>query len=114
MRWLLNHGADANARTDDDSTPLCLANWHPEPVQALLEHKADVNSRNSDGKTPLFDALSSPYSDDVADVVQRLREHGVDANICDYSHSNPLHHALPPSPAFLPVLPLPLRSHTTA
>jgi len=98
MRWLLNHDADANARTISRRTPLHWAAdyMHFEAVQVLLEHNADINSQGYEGKTPLYQALSlsrftSPTEGEVVDVVRRLLEHGADTNIPNDSHSTPLH-----------------------
>ncbi|KAH9177215.1 hypothetical protein EDB89DRAFT_2090506, partial [Lactarius sanguifluus] len=53
--FLLERGADVNARRDDLWTPLHLAVNTGELLvaQMLLDHRADVNSRNEDGQTPL-------------------------------------------------------------
>ena len=96
MRWLLNRGADANARTGSfhGRTPLhwAVSGLYLEAVQVLLEHKADVNSQSGNGETPLYEAISgSRSSPEVVDIVRLLLEHGADANI--YGYSTPLHEA---------------------
>jgi ankyrin repeat protein len=47
LQWLLNHGADVNARQADNCTLLHLATFYsrPESVQMLLEHNTDINLR---------------------------------------------------------------------
>jgi hypothetical protein len=52
---LLDHGADANAKTMDHSTPLHYASVfdHFDIAKALLERGANVHERNSEGRTPL-------------------------------------------------------------
>jgi ankyrin repeat protein len=57
VRWLLTHGADANARAYNKFTPLHFAQ-DPEVVRLLLEHKADINARDSSNRTALEDAAS--------------------------------------------------------
>ena len=93
MRWLLNHGADANARNRWGSTSLerAAANMQVEAVQVLLEHNADTNSQNDLGQTPLLATID--WAKDTLDVARRLLEHGADPNICSDSHSTPLHEA---------------------
>jgi ankyrin repeat protein len=56
IRVLLKHGADVNARKNDDSTPLHLAAPRLEAVEAirvLLEHGANVAVEDSRGYTAL-------------------------------------------------------------
>ncbi|KAH9029581.1 hypothetical protein EDB85DRAFT_2275987 [Lactarius pseudohatsudake] len=98
MRWLLNHGADANARNKDGWTPLHTATAHGilKAVQVLLEHNADVNMRCNKGRTPLYATVY--YSGDrlegkMGEVLQRLLEHGADPNTGDNNHWTPLHQA---------------------
>jgi ankyrin repeat protein len=48
------------------------------------------------GRTPLYEALhSNEYSEEkkAIDCARRLLEHGADTNICDITHSSPLHQA---------------------
>ena len=92
MRWLLNHGAEANARDVVGFTPLHWAVhfMRSETIQVLLEYKADVNSQNNAGATPLNHVISiRDSSSEVVDLVRRLPEHGSDPNICNDGHSTP-------------------------
>ena len=93
MRWLLNHGADKNARNISLWTPLYFAAFMGEPtaVQVLLEYDADSNLQDIRGRTPLGRALDYG-SEGKVDVVRRLLEHGADPNIRT-NHTTPLHHA---------------------
>ena len=97
MKWLLNHGADANAQDEirNPWTPLHYAAFHvhPEVVQVLLEHNAHVNLQNGAGETPLYKAISevSNSSREAVDIVRRLLEHGADSNIPNHNLSTPLH-----------------------
>ena len=95
MRWLLNHGANANAFCSG-FTPLIEAadKMHVAAVQVLLEHNADINLQNKDGKTPLYWILNMCHSSGkLVDMVRLLSEHGADPNICTNDHRTPLHEA---------------------
>ena len=95
MRWLLDHGADANARGYLGITPLIQAtdNMHLEAVQVLLEHNADANL-DCGIETPLLWASGHRNPEGmVVEIMRRLLEHGADPNIrgTDQSGSTPLH-----------------------
>ena len=107
VRWLLNHGADANAQVQDGVwTPLHLAAncKHPEIVQMLLEHHADIRARTARGEVALHlaarghDSLNyspmPPTSCQVnLNILQLLLNHGADVNAKDDEGSTPLHHS---------------------
>jgi len=113
VRWLLNHGADANAHDTGHFTSLHCAAFYAdlESVQALLEHGADINARNNYGEVPLHLAaspfedphhnlFSDPYSYRRGDtyhshlaIVQLLIDHVADVNARDNTGSTPLHHS---------------------
>jgi len=60
VRLLLEHGANANARGTDHSTPLHLMSIRPpnlDVARILLEHGADVDAEDEEGRTPLQVAL---------------------------------------------------------
>jgi ankyrin repeat protein len=78
-QWLLNIGADANARQEDRRTPLHLAaaNGHLEVVRTLLDHSVDVNAAASwDNLTPMHEASSSGH----VDIMRLLIQNGADAS----------------------------------
>ena len=54
--YLLNTGADVNARDDNGFTPLHAAAWANahETAEVLLKHRAYVNARDDNGVTPLW------------------------------------------------------------
>jgi ankyrin repeat protein len=54
-QFLIDHGADVNAKAANDLTPLhtAAARGNLESAQLLLDHGADINARTKDGKTPL-------------------------------------------------------------
>ncbi|KAH8978398.1 ankyrin repeat-containing domain protein [Lactarius akahatsu] len=118
VRFLLENGADANARRTDLSTPLHLAaggcdgvlifNFKVSSgaftasfkskadclnlVQLLLEYGAlaDVNSRNAEGSTPLHNAS---HVIDV-EVARVLLDNGACVNAEDSQGQTPLHRML--------------------
>ena len=51
--FLLDNGADPNAKNDDGIAPLHLA-VYPEMVEILVRRGADINIRSNDGSTPLI------------------------------------------------------------
>ena len=52
---LIDHGADVNAKAENDLTPLhtAAARGDLESAKLLLEHGADINATTKDGKTPI-------------------------------------------------------------
>ena len=99
MRWLLDRGADPNARSSGGGwTPLYHAacSMDLECLQVLLERKADINSQDGEGETPLlyflyFKGTFRSPEGMMVDIVRRLLEHGADPNIRDHRHSTTLH-----------------------
>src|SRR6266702_5371348 len=95
VRFLLERGADVNARRDDLWTPLHLAvNIGKLTVaRMLLDHQADVNSRNGDGQAPLHllsKRETSQDEDDGRDLVKLLLERGANVNEQDKNNATPL------------------------
>ena len=95
VRFLLDHGADVNARRDDLWTPLHLAVNIGElsVAQILLERQADINLRNDAGQVPLH-LLCTPETsqkDNSPDIAKLLLERGADVNERDEKNATPLH-----------------------
>ncbi|KAH9969688.1 hypothetical protein BC827DRAFT_23481 [Russula dissimulans] len=75
MRWLLDQGADVDARDNNGCTPLHYSSFWPgglgpgsvfirgtvEASRLLLEHGADIQAENNEGKTPLQLALEHEH-----------------------------------------------------
>jgi ankyrin repeat protein len=62
VKLLIDHGADATARDESQSTPLHLVSESSlgsgEAVQLLIEHGADVTAIDGNQRTPLHLASS--------------------------------------------------------
>jgi len=78
VRELLDHGADAQVRTDDGSTLLshAVSGGSPEVVEAVLKAGVSVNEANEDEVTPLI--LAAHYGQDA--IVELLCNAGADLN----------------------------------
>jgi ankyrin repeat protein len=79
MQVLLDHGANPNARDDNNATPLHYSSWWKgygygtvEGTRLLLKHGAIIDAEDNEGKTPLQLALDHGR-DDIATC---LKEHG--------------------------------------
>jgi len=87
-RVLLEHGADANAKSTKGRTPLSYAIYEGvASVLVLLEYGADTNAKDSDNRTQLHQALERGYTD----IARVLLEKGADANARDSKNRTPLH-----------------------
>jgi ankyrin repeat protein len=69
--FLLDSGADVNARKTNGLTPLHLAarNGDMETIKQLLAHGADINAVASNGGTP-YDSTMSRVHPDVAEFLK--------------------------------------------
>ncbi len=83
VQYLLDRGAEVNAKTYDSQTPLiqAAASGHLAVVQCLLEKGAEVSVKDSSGQTPVRKAA---YQGHLA-VVQCLLERGAEVNAQDLS-----------------------------
>ena len=89
--WLLDAGADVNARADGQRTPLYFAamNGHLKLVEILLDRGAHVNAgATTDNHTPLHKASS----DGQIDMVRLLLKRRANVRARDKSRSTPLHY----------------------
>jgi ankyrin repeat protein len=68
VKYLLDHGADVNARAYNKFTPLHLTK-DPDIVKLLIEHKADIDAKDVSGTSPLqHAAMDAGRLEDRPDV----------------------------------------------
>jgi ankyrin repeat protein len=77
--YLLDHGADPNARNDEGIAPLHAAAY-PEMAELLVRRGADINARSNDGSTPLIVHAAEA---ERCDVMKTLLELGADVTAKD-------------------------------
>ena len=80
VKFLLDKGADVNARNELDATPLILGAGNPEKARMLVEKGADVNAHSKLGRTPLIIAAGC---DGCTSTVKLLLDKGADPNAKD-------------------------------
>jgi quinoprotein dehydrogenase-associated probable ABC transporter substrate-binding protein len=88
VQYLLEHGADVNARFSDGHTPLTNATrfGFDDIAKWLVEHKADPNRADISHWTPLMYAAWN----DSADEVGMLVTHGAQLDLADDDGLSPL------------------------
>ena len=90
-RRLIENGADVNARTHNNRTPLMLASSNDDInlVRFLLKNGANVNLEDDQGRTALYYAVRDSYHD-TCDVVRCLISSGANVNARTGCLSSPL------------------------
>ncbi len=78
LQWLVDSGAEVNAKNSRGSTPLHWAIHDEAKVRLLLARGAGVNAKLSDGRTPLYQAA---LLGDGRSILRLLLEHGADPNL---------------------------------
>jgi ankyrin repeat protein/beta-lactamase regulating signal transducer with metallopeptidase domain len=94
VEFLLAQGAKANARDNQNFTPLHNAACAYGPIEItelLLSHGAEVDAKGNDGITPLWGAVELGRKE----TVELLLAHGADINVKDKEDGyTPLHEAV--------------------
>lgn len=85
-KYLVRHGANLEAKTNEDWRPLhCAARWNNvEVAEFLVQQGADVNARSSGNNTPLHIVCSNGRYSLTCDLIQMLLFHPD----CDYTIRN--------------------------
>jgi hypothetical protein len=102
VNLLLDHGGDANSRTEDGYTLLRTAaeQAKSELVTTLLQHGAKVDARDSDGGTAVLGAVTEgqwpfgPFRTGRLEIVKMLLAKGADINVRDNSGNTVLYYAV--------------------
>lgn len=93
VRFLIEKGADIEARSPNNGTPLiCAAEGnHEAVVELLLQNGANVKAGDDFGWKPLHRVIMNRGGESVA---QMLLTHGADINARCVYQKTPLHHAI--------------------
>jgi len=98
VKFLLEHGADPDAKDDHHWTPLHAASYYGsvKGAQLILEQGANIHARNKRGLTPLHQVLdnltdTNDSLDMFLDTMRCLLAHGADVDALDNDHATPLH-----------------------
>ena len=89
VKFLIEKGANVNAKCKNDYTPLCIAaeKGKLDVVKFLIEKGANVDKKNKNGWTPLHVAAK----EGILDVVKYLTENGANINAKTNDDKTPLY-----------------------
>ena len=92
VEWLINGGADINAKDNDDSTPLhgAVIRGTPKIVEMLIENGANVNAQDKQQKTPLHVVAANGNSDRHYANAELLLNNGANVNLRNAEDKTPL------------------------
>jgi ankyrin repeat protein len=97
-KFLLEHGADPDAKDDVLETPLQEASWFGsvKGAQLMFEHGANIHTRDKTGQTLLHQTLlgltdTIDTLDMFLDTIRFLQERGADVDALDDDNTTPLH-----------------------
>jgi ankyrin repeat protein len=90
LKYLVELGADVNAKASDGWTTLYSTN-NIEILKYLVSQGGDVNVKNNDGMTLLHDAVACNLYG--VNVMKYYIVQGIDVNAKDYTGKTPLHWA---------------------
>ncbi|MDR1923702.1 MAG: ankyrin repeat domain-containing protein [Planctomycetaceae bacterium] len=107
LEYLIENGADVNAKDEQNKTPLAHAVEHAleskedlKVVEYLLKQKIEINAKDNNGMTPLMAVLRKEYVtntdytfEKLIKIVQLLINNKADINAKDNTNNTPLHHA---------------------
>ena len=88
IEYLIQNGADIEARSDSQWTPLHSQAYggHKDGVELLVEHGADLEATHAYGMTPLVNSIKWGR----AEVIKLLVEKGADVNVTNILGRTPL------------------------
>lgn len=91
VEFLLEQGADIEARDGQEATPLHDTAWRrPKTTQLLIQKGADVQVKDCVRNTPLHNAVAA----ESEEIIQLLLDSDANINALAYGGNTPLHQAV--------------------